>query len=419
MQDLVFKSFHIVEKNYKKYSVEDFTWDIDFINWVKRGRDKEKWEKFVLENPQLSKEIDIAKKVVTSLNFKVTEIDEASISAVYKNIEQYYSLHQRSARKVRFLKVMKYAAIFIVLISISTAIPYFYISQNDKQFSEFKIPAADMKEAKLTLSNGEEIALVKKHTDIQFNASGNQIRIDKDSTINYDTKTDQNAMAQIVVPSGMRSDILLSDGTKVWLNAGSRLIFPQKFSGKERKVFLKGEAYFSVAKNKGIPFIVSADKINVTVLGTEFNMKNNDSENELEVVLVEGSVSMKENSTINFLNKEIKLVPSQKATFNKLNQKIVVESGVDINYYTSWKEGLLEFKQESILNVFEKLSKFYNVRFVTEASVEMNRKISGKLDLKDSLEAVMKVIADAAPITYRIEGDKVMVNSKTETLPMR
>ena len=79
----------------------------------------------------------------------------------------------------------------------------------------------------------------------------------------------------------------------------------------------------------------------------------------------------------------------------------------------------LEFNRESILNVFKRLSKYYNVHFVTESSVELNRKISGKLDLKDSLEDVLKVVSDAAPITFRIDQDKIYINSKINYLPMK
>jgi ferric-dicitrate binding protein FerR (iron transport regulator) len=269
------------------------------------------------------------------------------------------------------------------------------------------------------LSDGEEILLKEKNTDLQFSNSGTQIKIDKDSVINYQPKADQNAMAQVVIPFGKRSNILLSDGTKVWLNAGSKLIFPQKFTGKNRKVFLKGEAYFDVFGNKNFPFIVSTDNMNVTVHGTKFNVKDNDSDKELEVVLAEGEVRLKGNSVMNFLSDEIKLKPNQIAIFNKVDNKTVVQSNVDVDYYTSWKEGVLKFNRESILTVFEGLSRYYNVRFVTENSVELNRKISGKLDLKESLEDVMKVISDAAPITFRIDKDKVFVSSKINYLPMR
>ena len=408
-----------MNKKYNKYSVEDFTQDINFINWVKKGIDQKDWENFVRENPDLSKDINTAKKIVSALRYNTKDLQVDGVYEIYKNIEIFHTLHSKSKRTVRFRMFMQYAAIFVLVLSIGAAIPYFYLTRNKDVFSEIPVSASGFSEAKLFLSGGEEILLKGKQSNLQFNSAGTQIKIDKDSFINFNRKTDPNAMAQVVIPFGKRSSILLSDGTKVWLNAGSKLVFPQKFAGKNRKVFLKGEAYFDVFKNKDIPFIVSSENMNITVHGTEFNVRNNDLENELEVVLVEGAVSLKENGVINFMGKEIKLVPNQKAVFNKADNKTSVESNVDVSYYISWKEGLLEFKSESILNVFKRLSRFYNVRFVTESSVELNRKISGKLDLKDSLEEVMKVVSDAAPISFRIDQDKVFVNSKINHLPLR
>ena len=122
---------------------------------------------------------------------------------------------------------------------------------------------------------------------------------------------------------------------------------------------------------------------------------------------------------MNLLSKEIRLIPNQKAVYNKADKTTNVESEVDVAYYISWKEGLLEFNRESIVNVFNRLSKYYNVSFITERSVELNRKISGKLDLKESLEEVMKVISDAAPVMFRIEKNKVFVINKINNLPVR
>jgi len=305
----------------------------------------------------------------------------------------------------------------VVILAIGVTIPYLYSKKNNVQFSEISVSSIGSDDAKLITANGKEILLKGKQSDLKLNAFGNQLNIDQDSIVRLDSEPIQ--LAELVVPYGKRSNIQLADGTRVWLNAGSRLLFPQKFTGKNRKVFLKGEAYFEVYKNKDIPFIVSTDKMNVTVYGTEFNMRDNDLDNELEVVLVEGAVSLKENGAMNFLDKEIKLVPKQKAVFNKTDNKTSVESNVDVGNYISWKEGLLVFNQESILSVFKKLSRFYNVRFVNESSVEMNKKISGKLDLKESLKDVLKVVSDAAPITFRIEQDKVIVNSKINTIHMR
>ena len=405
-----------MEKEYLKFSAEDFAQDTSFINWVNKGISQKEWENFIRENPTLAKDIHSARRIVSALHFNKKDIPDNEVYEIYKNIDTFHTSHYQTERTFSFRKVLKYAAIFVLILSIGAAIPIIYFAGHAEKYIEMAGSPSNSNDAKLILSGGEEILLKEKETQLQFNAAGNQIKIDRDSIINYTKKTDQNAMAQVVIPFGKRSNILLSDGTKVWLNAGSRLIFPQKFSGKNRKVFLKGEAYFDVFKNKEIPFVVSSENMNVTVHGTQFNVRNNDADKEIEVVLVEGAVSLKENGALNFLGKEINLIPNQKAVYNKSDKTTSVESKVDVAYYISWKEGLLEFNRESIMNVFNRLSRFYNVSFVTESNIELNRKISGKLDLKESLEEVLKVVSDAASVTFRIEKDKVFVTNKINSL---
>ncbi len=408
-----------MDKKYIKYSAEDFAQDTRFINWVNKGIGQKEWENFIRENPNLAKEIHTARRIISALHFNKKVLQDNDIYEIYKNIDTFHTSHYQIKQTFSFRKMLQYAAIFVLILSVGAAIPIFYLARHSEKYVEMASSPSNSNDAKLILSGGEEILLKAKQTELQFNATGTQIKVDRDSIINYNKIIVPNAMAQVMIPFGKRSNIVLSDGTKVWLNAGSRLIFPQKFSGKNRKVFLKGEAFFDVFKNKEIPFIVNTDNINVTVCGTQFNVRNNDPDQEIEVVLVEGAVNLKENGPLNLLAKEIMLIPNQKAIYNKADKKTSVESNVDVAYYVSWKEGLLEFNRESIVNVFKKLSRFYNVSFVTENSVELNRKISGKLDLKESLEEVMKVISDAAPVTFRFDKDKVFVNSKINYLPMR
>lgn len=407
-----------MDKKYTKYLAEDFAQDVDFINWVIKGDDKNAWDDFVRENPDQLKDINIAKSIVSSLRMNKANLRDGSEYEIFEKIEAFYTLHHQTKQTFRFKRLLQYAALIVLVLAIGAAIPTFYFTRKTDHYTEIASSSSESNEARLILANGEEIVLKDKLSDLQFNTTGNQIKIDKDSIINYKRKSTDNAMAQVIIPYGKRSSLLLSDGTKVWLNAGSKLTFPQKFSGKNRKVFLKGEAYFDVFKNKDIPFIVSSEGMNVTVHGTAFNFRNNDLESDLEVVLVEGLVTMKDNNT-KFSGKEIQLIPNQKAVYDKTTSKTSVEYGVDVERYTSWKEGLLEFDRESILNVFKRLSRYYNVGFVTESSIELNKKISGKLDLKDSLEDVMKVISDVAPISFRIDQNKVIVNNKVKNMPMR
>lgn len=406
-----------VDPKYTKYTVEDFAQDNKFINWALNGYEDKEWRDFMTQNPDRSKDILLAKKIVSALRYSKKDLGEGVMYDTYRNIEFFYNLHQKSKQKRRLRKILQYAALFVLVLSIGATIPIIYFSRNQVRFSESPIKLMEVNDAKLITGSGKEIMLKGHKSDLALNTSGSQLKIGQDSIVNLGSEIGQ--MAELVVPYGKRSIIELSDGTKVWLNAGSKLIFPQKFTGNNRKVFLKGEGYFEVAENKNVPFIVSAGQMNIKVYGTKFNVNNFDSGINVEVVLVEGEVGVKKNHLKGLFSKEIKLSPYQKAIYNKKNRQIAVESDVDVDYYTSWTEGLLEFNRESILNVFERLSRYYNIQFVTEGSVELNKKISGKLDLKESLEVVMKVVSDAAPITFRIEQDKVFVNNRNKSLPIR
>ncbi|MGQ8336970.1 FecR family protein [Sunxiuqinia sp. A32] len=406
-----------MDRKYLKYTVEDFTQDIKFINWVTKGTGQKEWNDFIQKNPDCEKNIQTAKKIVLALRYTKKDMKQDDILTVYQNIETFYNLNNKSKSRLKLRKFMQYAALFILVLSIGAAIPIIYYAKNQVHFSETQFTYKEDTNARLITSGGKEILFRGEHSDLELSSSGNELKIDQDSIVRLDS--DLNQMAELVVPYGKRSNIELSDGTKVWLNAGSKLIFPQKFSGKYRKVYLKGEGYFEVTKNKDFPFIVNANQLDVKVYGTKFNVNNFDSDVNLEVVLVEGEVGLKENSLINLLNKEIKLAPNQRAVFNKNNNLTKVESNVNVDYYTSWTQGILEFNRQSILFVFDKLSRYYNVEFVTEGKVELSKKISGKLDLKDSLETVMNVISDAAPISFKIQKDQIFVYSNIKTLPMQ
>ncbi|MEN6457287.1 MAG: FecR domain-containing protein [Prolixibacteraceae bacterium] len=406
-----------MRKKYNTYSVEDFSRDVHFIEWVRNGARAREWENFLVENPEKKEDIRTAREIVESLRASEKLLPEDELYSVWKKIELFHSLHHPASKKLNFRIFLRYAAVFAFALMIGATATYYYF-KNNQNFADFNLSQSNTGDTKLILSDGEEVLLKQKETDLQFNAGGDQIKINKDSVIHRQSEGGGNAFAQVVVPYGRISNVTLSDGTKVWLNAGSHLVFPQKFEGNKRQVFLTGEAYFDVVKDRNKPFVVNTKEIHVTVLGTKFNLRDHASDDQLEVVLVEGKVCLKENDKLGLFAEETTLNPAQRAVFTKKDGKIDVESGINSQYYTSWKDGILSFNRESILNVFNRLARYYNVRFVTESGVGLHRKISGKLDLKESLEDVMKVVSDAAPVSYRIENDKVYVTGKIMYLPM-
>jgi ferric-dicitrate binding protein FerR (iron transport regulator) len=197
-------------------------------------------------------------------------------------------------------------------------------------------------------------------------------------------------------PPGMRLSLILPDGTKVWLNAGSKLTYPVLFSDKFREVKLSGEAFFEVEKNKRWPFIVSAGNMNVVVTGTMFNCNAYPENKQIETVLVEGRVKV-----INAGATEAKeMEPGELASFNKDSQQITTKR-TDLEKYIAWKSGKLMFRDDNMSTVVEKLQRWYNVKIVIEDK-EISDYVYTATFIDESLDQVLKMLSLSAPIRYTV-----------------
>jgi ferric-dicitrate binding protein FerR (iron transport regulator) len=208
---------------------------------------------------------------------------------------------------------------------------------------------------------------------------------------------------QMIVPYGKRSFMILSEGTKVWLNSGSKLIFPPAFNGKAREVVLEGEAFFDVAPNIEKPFYVKTDVFRMKVYGTKFNIQAYRQDKDYNIVLVEGKVSMNSNSDLQA--KEVFLAPNQKASIIKGDQKIDVTMVENTNIYTAWVDGYLTFSNEELPVLLERVSRYYNAEIEIDPNANIET-IYGKLDLKDDLERVLDGIAFISKTSYIKQGNK-------------
>jgi ferric-dicitrate binding protein FerR (iron transport regulator) len=235
----------------------------------------------------------------------------------------------------------------------------------------------------------------------------------------------------IIVPKGQRSQLVLADGTKIWLNSDTKLKYPEKFIGNSRKVFLDGEAYFEVAKSKKIPFIVDAGKMEISVMGTTFNVRNYPEDKKIETVLIEGKVSLRTNDIGNNLNTEYILKPNQKATFIKsANAILITDLKVEkpgnkgSNYYASgksesvaasivtWKEEVLSIDNESFLDITRKLERWYGYEIKIKDTTLLKNRFKGRFDHHETIFQVLDAIRVSTPIKY-------IVNEKTITIDKR
>lgn len=202
------------------------------------------------------------------------------------------------------------------------------------------------------------------------------------------------AFQSIYVPAGQRAELMLADGTKVWLNSRSTLTFPGEFNGEIRNVKLDGEGYFAVARNEKQPFIVETNKCNVKVLGTEFNVMAYATDSIWETSLLKGAVEiLVPGSTANGMRLEPNTMASLKG--NKLLKSPIKESD-----YFLWREGLLCFNNVSLREMIEKLKLYYGVDIIVNNSKILKNRYTGKFRTRDGVEHVLRVLRLNNRFTY-------------------
>ena len=220
------------------------------------------------------------------------------------------------------------------------------------------------------------------------------------------TTTHHELQHQIHVPTGQHVEIMLADGSKVWLNSGSTLTFPSKFNGKKRMVELDGEGFFEVKSDKEHPFIVSTSKYQVKAVGTSFNIYDYQDSPQFEAALLNGKVEVTTNAKKSSV---VILTPNQRAA---LCQGVLKVKPIENANNYLWRKGILYFN-EPLLEVFDKLQEYYDIEFQIRNS-SLTRKspyCTGKFRAKDGLEHIIRVLKETNHFDYQIdyESKKIII----------
>ena len=299
------------------------------------------------------------------------------------------------------------AAIFLCVISIGT---YFLFQAGTKSQMAFtqnlKMEKSDVapggNKAVLTLSDGSSIILDSSLNGTLTN-QGNTKIMKQNGILSYNSQKDQPGKIlynTVSTPRGGQYQLMLSDGTKVWLNATSSLRFPASFGENERKVELMGEAYFEVAKNASKPFKVKVNGMEVEVLGTHFNINSYEDESAIRTTLLEGSVKLNRNHASAILK------PGQQAGVDKKG-KISISSDVDMSEAIAWKEGKFQFERADIYQVMRQISRWYNVDIEYKGTVSNH--FGGTISRDVNLSQVLKMLHLTGGVKFDIQDHKVVV----------
>ena len=317
-------------------------------------------------------------------------------------IWQNVNTHINKRKRVKFIStIMRYAAVILIPISIFT---FLIIQDNVDKTNDVLTQTTE--NVKLILSDGTDVNLGDKE-NIQslsknVNLEKNQLTYSKKQTsrkIKYNT---------LIVPKGEKFNLQLADGTKVVMNSDSRLKYPTSFIGKNRKVFLEGEAYFDVAKDQTKPFIINSNKLNIRVLGTSFNVRSYKNEPCIKTTLVEGSVKV---YTENNKNKSITLKPSEQSTFSKEFKHISVKK-VNTDIYTAWIKNRLVFENERLDNIINSLSRAYNLNVIFVDNDVKEYHFSGDIKLYKNINKVVELLEVTKKVKLNVVEDTIYISKK-------
>ena len=324
-------------------------------------------------------------------NYLQTDVEDA-----WKKVREK-TFGAPAVRPRRVLKWLKYAAV-VIPVSLSLSLWYAW-----KEKMENKQATVARLSPVLTLDNGEKYQLdPEEQTEIYvdeevkaYQAGGGLI---------YDTtaRQEENKYNRIEVPRGSEYWIVLPDGTRVWLNAATELKYPVAFHAKERRVYLKGEAYFEVAPDKNRPFYVETEEVKIRVLGTVFNV-NTHYTRGVRTVLVEGAVALEWGD-----QKEIRMKPGELADFDRTTTEVTLKE-VDVTSYISWKEGYFVFEDEPLEEIMHTLSLWYDKEFLFVGKRSRALHFSGHIKRYERIETILSAITDVTGVEFRMNGQIILI----------
>lgn len=359
----------------------------------------EEWRQNSEESLYFEGEVRELARAGSKLKFRRTN------ASIFERVEQ----NVKKQRKIRFVQRVFVAASIVLLVGFTL----YFMFLPGKQENEFQQMAATTivhggARAELILPQGEVIQLdtttrVVLGTDrlLQVTSSQNTL------IYNSGTNDEQIEYHTIRVPRGGEYNILLSDNTKVYLNAGSSLRYPVRFSGDRREVVLEGEGYFEVTKDVMRPFIVKAGSIDVQVLGTAFNVNAYPGEDVVETTLVEGKVRVSSKTEQRVLE------PGTQLVYDVERGDMSVRP-VDTEMYTSWRNGYYYFERKALGQIMDILSRWYDLNVFYQNEELKSIEFGGRLQRYEDITYLLKKMEETEDVKFVIKGKTITIKRKTD-----
>ncbi|MGL5893005.1 MAG: FecR family protein [Bacteroidales bacterium] len=372
-------------KETKQNTPNRFINDKEFILAYYCG-DIELYKSQIIEDsPELIEEFDKAVELIKCIVINKSGYKQSEL--IEQCIRLDRSIRDRKAIKQRKSIILKLSAVAAMVAFLFTITYYLTPESSNNKINE--------------LLSYDEVSINSSYTQL-FNEKQlistykSEETIIEDKAINNKLEnSDDASQLKLIVPYGKRAKLTLDDGSRLWINAGSIVSYPSKFSDKKREILLDGEVYIEVAKDEKRPFIIKSRDLDVKVLGTRFNFNSYSSLKDKSVTLISGKVEIKNQS-----NNKVILKPNEHLAINANSQTVTT---VDVMDYTSWKDGYLSIKEINVSTILDKIAHYYNIKIVSQETLDY--KCSGRLKLSTNPQDVLHMISQTAPVRFEKEGD--------------
>lgn len=305
------------------------------------------------------------------------------------------------------LQWVGYAASVMILVVAGWFI--FQMSDNKNVVQEGKKVARitpGTQKAILYLDNGEQVVLADNNTVVvEDSLSGRIEQVDKSLVYQTESTVKEERLNVLEIPNGGEFQVTLADGTKVCLNAGTKLTYPIAFVGKERRVHLEGEGYFEVKRDENKPFIVEIKGMEVKVLGTSFNLRSFAADNRSTATLISGKIEVKTSS------RRVELSPNHQADLWVGENKLDVRE-VDAAVYSAWTKGRFVFRRERLETILDDVSRWYNVTVFYEQSSAKDILFSGIMERYADISKTLEMLEKTGKVSFIIDEQKIIVRAK-------
>ena len=347
---------------------------------------------------------ELFQQIITSVSYQNKE-------TVYRRFDPYYDFERlKGAIRERKRSMWKYiaaAAVIVLplLVTLLLQLEQEGIFPEERMREISLLPGKSM--ATLTLSDGSSKLLSPENFDLM---DGSKRIVNDPGGLSYQVEDTSECMEtaynEITVPRGGEYKVTLDDGTRIWVNSESYIRFPVVFHGDERRIWVSGEVFLEVTKDSERPFVVNTEKLDIKVLGTQFNVRAYPDEKCIQTTLVEGRVQVD-----NSLGKVAVLAPSEQLLYNAQNGKHEVRE-VDTELYVSWKDGVYVFVSQRLEDIMLLISKWYDVDVFYQNSTVKDIIFSGRLKRYENAETLLKVFERLGGVRFSIQGKTVIVEDE-------